>query len=184
MKFLTLLSISLGACAAAAGSTSPLMPTLHQIQAYTFSAPYSCKGSYVTSALFLSETSKRMNEPDLLYNGACGSEAFIQSSTAGDDISMIADLGNVPIEKVSASRALNYDRMVGRENVFKDEIPVMAGHTYVVLISKAEIRALWVLHVESMVPDREMTIRYAVESYSIQATAKASPGFDWDTENK
>lgn len=161
----------------------PPMPTLHKIETYTFQAPYSCRGNYKVSALFLSEFSKRMNAPDLLFNGACGSELSIQASTAGDDFSMIADLGDAPLKHISASRSLNYDSIRGHDNVFKQEMPVLAKHTYAVLISKSDIRALYVLRVDEISNGR-MKIRYAVKSYSVQKSVTDAPGFDWEMGNQ
>lgn len=159
-------------------------PELHKIEVYTFQAPYSCKGDYSKSALFLSSYSKQRNSPDLLFNGACNSPLYIEASTAGDDFSLISDLGDVSLESVSASKSFNYDRTVGMDNTFKANMPVIEGHTYSVLISKSEIRALYVLKVDKILPNGMMVIRYAVKSYSIQKTVNESPNFDWEKGNQ
>lgn len=160
------------------------LPELHKIEIYTFQAPYSCKGDYSKSALFLSSYSKQRNSPDLLFNGACNSPLYIEASTAGDDFSLISDLGEVPLESVSASKSFNYDRIVGMDNTFKANMPVAEGHTYSVLISKSEIRALYVLKVDKILPNGIMIIHYAVKSYSIQKTVNESPNFDWEKGNQ
>jgi len=160
------------------------MPVLHKIEQATLTAPYSCKGSYEKSALFLSGFSKSQNAPDLLYNGACGSENFIDASTAGDDFTLIADLGDVKLEDLTASKSFNIQNTVGQDNTFKETQPVILNHTYAVLISKSDIRALYAFKVVSQTKDGAMTIRYAVKSYSIQETKAESEGFSWDRKNK
>ena len=160
------------------------LPELHKIEVYTFQAPYSCNGDYAKSALFLSIYSKKLNAPDLLFNGACNSPLYIHADTAGDDFALISDLGDVSLESVSASRAIDSDRTFGMENTFKSRMPVVEGHTYSVLISKSEIRALYVLKIDKLLPDGTMEIRYAVKSYSIQETVNESPNFDWEKGNQ
>lgn len=160
------------------------LPKLHEINTKTLSAPYSCRGSYAESALFLSDDSRSMNAPDLLYDGACGSEPSVSASTAGDDFTLIADLGQIPLAQVTTSRSFNWRRVVGGDNSFRQDQPVQPGHTYAVLISKSRIRALYAFQVESIQQDGAMVIHYAVKSYSIQSSIKSSPGFSWDKENK
>jgi hypothetical protein len=171
------------ATAAVAFKTTPALPTLHKIEEYTFQAPYSCNGSFEKSALFLSQYSKTRNAPDLLFNGACGSPLYVEASTAGDDFSLISDLGTVSLDSVSASKAFNYQRAVGHDNTFTQTAQVIEGHTYTVLIAKSEIRALYAFTVESISPTGEMKIKYAVKSYSLHTTKTESSGFDWEIDN-
>lgn len=175
----------LASCASAQSESSMSLPRLHVIQSVTFSKPYSCNSmSYESSALFLSEFARNRNMPDLLYNGACRSEPSMSATTAGDDFTLISDLGKVPLEKVTAHKALNWTNIVGQDNKFQQTIKPVVGHTYAVLISKQEIRALYVLTVDSIEQDGPMTIRYAVKSYSVQNTKAASRGFEWEKGSK
>jgi hypothetical protein len=167
----------------ALGADPGQLPALNVIQRATLAYPYSCQGSYGASALFLSAYSKERNSPDLLYNGACGSEDYIEADTAGDDFALIADLGPVPLHEVTSAMAFNYRNVVGGDNNFTRSAPVLVGHTYSVLISKSDIRALFVLHVDEQVADGPMTISYAVKSYAVQATTASSPGFGWTAPN-
>jgi hypothetical protein len=161
------------------------LPKLHEIQSKVFAAPYSCKSmSYERSALFLSSYSKERNMPDLLFNGACGSQLYVEASTAGDDISMIADLGDVPLEQVTKSKAINWTRIVGGDNSFKDSQALIEGHTYVVVISKSELRAVFAFKVFGLYPNGSMGIHYAVKSYELQQTANASKGSNWEQGNQ
>jgi hypothetical protein len=90
------------------------LPELHVLQTVTLAPCYSCRSreeyqkGYSTTALFLSDHSKRRNSPDLLFNGFRSGEDFFEASTAGDDMALIADLGaDVPVEKLSAHNAFN-----------------------------------------------------------------------------
>ncbi len=158
------------------------LPQLHSINRVMLAAPYSCQGDYRRSALFLSSYSKERNSPELLYNGACGSQNYIQGLTAGDDFALVADLGEIPIEVITASDAFNSGTILDA-NAFKEYQPVKQNHSYVVLISKAEIRSLFVIKVLYQVKDGPMVFDYAVKSYSIQSTRSESPGFSWSARN-
>lgn len=59
------------------------VPALNCIQSGAFSAPYGCKGNYNTSALFLSDASRQVNAPELLYSAACDSPPYLMAATAG-----------------------------------------------------------------------------------------------------
>ncbi len=190
--FLTL-TLSLAGCGShgsdpATGSAhdgiAPALPELNTVGSVTFTHPYSCYGgggapSYEGSALFLSDYARQRNAPDLLYDGACGSTATLSAATAGDDFALIADLGEVPLAGVTPAMAFNLTQVVGGDNTFIRTAPVSVGHTYAVLISKSDIRALFVVHVDAQVADGPMTISYAVKSYAIQETVESAPGFGW-----
>ena len=125
------------------------LPTLHQIKQQTLSPSYGCRTSeepqqgYQKSALFLSEYSKRRNSPELLFSGACRSDDFFEVSSAGDDMALIADLGeDVPLEEVTAHRAFNLEGVARPEaySKFSQTAKVIRGHTYAVLINKSDLR--------------------------------------------
>lgn len=92
------------------------LPELHKIKTATISHSYSCPyeqdfhQGYGKTALFLQSSSEQRSRPDLVFNGACGSEDYFESSTAGDDMSMIADLGTEPLEEITAARVFNLKR--------------------------------------------------------------------------
>src|SRR5947209_19365900 len=75
------------------------LPELHTINSVTLSPNYGCRSQedfsrgYEKTALFLSDYSKRMNAPDLLFNGACKSEDYLEASTEGDEMPSIAHSG-------------------------------------------------------------------------------------------
>src|SRR5437870_5184797 len=84
------------------------LPELHKIKTATLSPSYSCRSKqdsrrgYEKTALFLSTYADDRNGPELLFNGACGSQDYFQGSTAGDDMSLIADLGTIPLENATS----------------------------------------------------------------------------------
>src|SRR5512143_1654422 len=96
-RMLLLFAIVLMATVAPAQSPEPDygLPDLHMIKTVTLSPSYSCRSAedfqkgYENTALFLSTYSKQRNSPDLLFNGACGSQDYFQASTAGDDMALI-----------------------------------------------------------------------------------------------
>lgn len=175
--------------ATAQALASNKMPTLHKIETHTFEKPYGCTPfvqGYKTSALFVSELSRKNNSPELLLNGTCQSQSpsYFVARTAGDDFALISDLGDVPIESVSAHKAFNYVNISRQENTFKDTANAFLNHTYAVLITKNDIRALYVFRVTEMTADYKVTIQYSVKSYSLQNRDAEVQGFEWEKGNK
>jgi len=184
MKIKSLFLVSVMTLSFSALSSVAKLPKLNVIKQTKLSNPYSCNGSYKKSAVFLSSYSKDMGAPDLLYNGACNSDPnTIGASTAGDNFTLIADLGEVELSNVTASRAFNLENTVGMDNTFKKHVEVKLGHTYAVLSSKSDIRSLVIYKVVGHTLDGELILDYAVKSYSIQESVQESEGFDWKAEN-
>lgn len=168
------------------------LPELHTIKTATLSPSYSCRskeefrGGYGKTALFISQYSDDRNSPDLLFNGACGAEDYFHGSTAGDDMSLIADLGTVPLEEVTTSKAFNFKRVHSMDlySKFTQEANVAAGHTYVVLINKHELRGLFAFSVINYVPNKKVDLRYAVKEYQLLNVRSQAEGFNWDMKNQ
>jgi len=169
------------------------LPELHTIKAITLSPSYSCREKdqsrqgYGNTALFLSAYSKQRNSPDLLFNGACRSEDYFEASTAGDDFSLIADLGaEVSLEEVSASRAFNLKRVHSyvEYSKFVQTARVELNHTYAVLLNESDKRGLFLFRVTEYVPNEKVVLRYAIKSYQIMPNGQIrSEGFDWEKSN-
>jgi len=167
------------------------LPELHKIKTTTLSPSYSCRSKqefrkgYDKTALFLSSYSDDRNSPDLLFNGACGSEDYFQGSTAGDDMSLIADLGTLPLENVTTQLAFNTRNVHSFDlySKFAREAKVEANHTYAVLINKSEVRGLFVFSVVDYVPNKSVNLRYAVKEYQLLNVRAQSEGFDWASKN-
>src|SRR5882724_4793888 len=89
------------------------LPELHRIRPTTLAPSYSCRSQedsaqgYQNTALFLSALSRRRNTPEVLFEGPCGGPDEIRTMTAGDDMGVIADLGEISLENVSARLAFN-----------------------------------------------------------------------------
>ena len=197
MKSLMLSVVIAGAVGFSAGGQSPEskfeLPALHQIKTVTLSPSYSCRSKdefakgYGETALFLSDFARHRNGPDLLFNGACGAEDVFEAATAGDDMSLIADLGDgISLDELSASHAFNVRRVHSHPSYskFARVAKIEQGHTYAVLLNARDKRGLFVLSVTEYVPGRKVTLRYAVKSYQVTPTGQiSSPGFHWDRAN-
>lgn len=168
------------------------LPELHIIRRATLSPSYSCRSEkhvqygYAKTALFLSTYSERMNSPDLLFNGACKSEDYFEGSTAGDDMSLIADLGTVSLEDVTSSSAFNVQRIhsFNLYSRFAELAKVEAHHTYALVINKSGVRGLLVFFVEDYQPNKQVNLSYAVKEYQILNVKAQSKGFDWSEGNR
>jgi len=165
---------------------SPTLPELHKIKTVTLSPSYSCRSKedsqkgYGNTALFLTDEGN-WNGPDLLFNGACGSLDELQGQTAGDDMTLIADLGKVPLEELRADQAFNVKRVHSSElhSKFMSLAEIEVGHTYAVLINKSRVRGLLFLSVTAFVPNQRLELKYVVKEYQLLIVRKQSPGFDW-----
>lgn len=192
MKRLALIATLLLVTASAASAQDYGLPELHTIKTVTLAPAYSCRSQaefqkgYQGTALFLSDYSKRRNSPDLLFNGACRGEDYFHSSTAGDDMALIADLGtDAPVEEITAHLAFNKQNLhvFDAYSKFARHVKVEAHHTYVVLLSKRDIRGLFIFTVTNHDPNQQVELKYAVKEYQIMDMKAQSPGFDWGQKN-
>lgn len=167
------------------------LPELHIIKKATLAPKYGCNSSgdlaagFQGSALFLSEYSRNRNIPDLLFAGSCDSPDIFRASTVEGDMALIADLGDVPIEEVSASQAFNSEKVYSPSGFYKFSIGVKAdfNHTYAVLVSKNDIRGLFVFRVVGYIPNERADIVYAVKEYQILSVKGRADGFNWERKN-
>ena len=169
------------------------LPDLHKIKTAVLSPSYSCRPvedsgqGYQNTALFLSPYSKERNSPDLLFNGACRLEDYFEASTAGDDMSLIADLGaGLSLEEISASRAFNLKRVhsFAAYSRFVRTTKIELNHTYAVLLNAMDKRGLLVFTVVDHVPNVKVELRYVVKSYQVMPTGQiVAAGFDWERTN-
>eukprot|EP00029_Vermamoeba_vermiformis_P007234 TRINITY_DN3072_c0_g1_i1.p1 TRINITY_DN3072_c0_g1~~TRINITY_DN3072_c0_g1_i1.p1 ORF type:complete len:254 (-),score=31.69 TRINITY_DN3072_c0_g1_i1:9-770(-) len=182
VRFGIYLAVLIFGCSFIAGINADTLPALHQIQQHSFSAPYSCGGSYNKSALFLSPFALKRNTPDLLYNGACNSDLFFQSNTAGDDFALITLIGSVSLENVDATMV--FQGANNQHSTFQQNQQAIPSMTYAALLSKSDIRALFAFKVKTIDNQtKACDIEYVVLSYAIQDTLAESPGFDWSGKN-
>jgi len=157
------------------------LPALNVVRVVKLGPSYSCRSKeefalgYEATALWLSDYSRKRNEPDLLFDGACGGRNYFVASTAGNDMALIGDLGtNISLPTVTLERAMNYSGSAGpeRETRFSETALVAVGHTYVVALNKADVRGLFALTVTRLEPDQLVEFNYIVLSYSVTSTVE------------
>lgn len=153
------------------------LPELNRVRAIALSPAYSCRPKeefargYEGTALFLSEASRAINTPDLLFDGACGSNNYFQVATSLGDFGLIADIGlGKSLAGLSEERALNYVGLAGSEvdTRFAPSAYIATGHTYVVVLNRREVRGLYALTVTRFEPDKRVEFSYVVLSYATQ----------------
>jgi hypothetical protein len=168
------------------------LPVLHLIQEVSLSPSYSCRSSedfrkgYAETSLFLSAYSKQRNSPDLVFDGACNSDDSFEASTAGNDMALIADLGeNVSLESLTAQKTFNINNIARNDSYtkFTKRINVLKDHTYAVLLNKSEIRGLFVFSVVGYEKNKKVTLKYAVKMYEIFPNSIRAEDFNWQKEN-
>jgi len=101
-------------------------------------------------------------------------------------MSLVADLGDVPLAEVSSSRAFNFKRVHSFElySKFAKAARVEPHHTYAVLINTVDLRGLFVFRVEEYKPNSQLVLSYAVRHYQVLDVRGESKGFDWSVENR
>ena len=166
---------------------NPDLPELHKIKKITLSPSYGCgskdsQKGYASTALFLSKNS---NGPELLFNGACNSPDYLDVNMAGDDMSVIADLGKVRLEDLNATQAFNVQRVHSQElySKFARVAEIQFGHTYAVLVDKRGERGLFYFTITGYIPNERLDLRYSVKEYQLSIVRAESPGFDWEKKN-
>ena len=163
------------------------LPELHKIKKITLSPSYSCRSKedfqkgYGNTALFLSGFSHRFNSPDLLFNGACSSPDYLDVNMAGDDLSVVADLGKMRLEDLKAEQVFNVQRVHSPElfSRFTMEVQPEIGHCYAVLINRRDARGMFYFTVTGYIPNERLDLRYVVKDYQLLKMYAESPGFDW-----
>jgi hypothetical protein len=146
------------------------LPELHKIRKVTLAPSYGCRSKedfqkgYASTALFISKNS---DGPELLFNGACNAPDYLDVNTAGDDMSVIADLGKVRLEDLNTSQAFNVQRVHSPElhSKFTREAEVQFGHTYAVLVDKKRERGLLYFTITGYIPNERLDLRYSVKEY-------------------
>jgi hypothetical protein len=165
------------------------LPTLNTVRVANLHPAYSCQSAeqvsqgYGSTALFLSSYSMNRNSPELLFNGACGAENYFEVNMAGDQMSLIADLGEAPLPEITAQIVFNYRGVHDSPAYtrFASAAKIEPRHTCAVLINRSDCRGLLVFTVDAFTPDREVRISYAVKDYQVRSGTVRSPGFGWST---
>lgn len=157
--------------------TEVYSPQTNVRKAVAFSQTYSCRSDedfhnkgYDGTALFLSDSMKKLNSPDLVFNGACGSKNYFESATHGANYSVIADITATDLTSLLLSLSSIKDKndFKALEKLgFKDKAAAVSEHSYVVLLNKHGINGMFVFTVTDLVPDRRAVISYEVLDYQI-----------------
>jgi hypothetical protein len=162
------------------------LPELQKIKRATLSPSYSCRpkeesrNGYQATALYLSRHSRDRNEPELLFNCACGSEDTFDVQMAGDAFDVITDYGDIPLASMTAQQAFSPTQRVDAPAKFSRDAVVHVGHTYGVLMNKSDERGLFFFRVVAHVPNKKVDLEYVVLDYQILQRVAQSPGFSWD----
>ena len=100
---------------------------------------------------FLSKSSR---DPDLLFNGNC-SQDYLEGSTAGDEMTVMADLGKLKLEDLRTAQAFNVQGVHSPElySKFTRVAEIQIGHTYAVLIDKPDERGLFYFTIDGYIPN-------------------------------
>jgi hypothetical protein len=164
------------------------LPVLHKIQKTTLSPSYDCRTpeetakGYANTALFLSDYSRQMNSPELLFHSICQSTNYFLGKTAGDQLDVIADFGEVPLNDLAPSDVWGLRPTWDSSANFRDMVKIHSGHTYAVLINKGDIRGFFFVQVMEHIPNQKLDLEYVVMDYAILREEQRSPGFDWSTK--
>jgi len=169
-------------------NANPGMPELHVINKATLGPSYGCRPpeefrkGYQETALYLNRQNWQAGSPVLLFNGACNSPNYFEVVSAGNEMSLVADLGDVPIEEVSAHRAFNFNNVNSPAEFtgFARMVKVEFGHTYVALVNQQYIRGMIVFKVTGYIPNERVDLLYAVKKYQVLDVKSQSEGFDWE----
>lgn len=162
----------------------PSLPKLNTITSRKIGTPYGCQGASMASACLSFQTdTPSADNCDVLLNGGCNTGAlYWQVNNAGSALGMISDLGEVPLENLTSSAALNYHNIAGDGNKFQATQPVEVGHTYAFILARQAQRALFALKVNSA-DQHGAEVEAAVRMYEVHAIQSQSPGFSWDKNN-
>src|SRR5215831_3877089 len=165
----------------------PDLPELHKIQRVTLSPSYSCRSvedfqkGYAGTALFLTERSRRINGPQLLFDGACKSRDSFAVATAGDNLDTIADYGDIPLANLAPFDLFGRRSPDSPTALFTERVDVKLGHSYGVLINKRDVRGFFFFRVMAHIPNQKIELEYVVMDYQEIETKAESRGFDWTT---
>ena len=148
------------------------VPILYLISDYKLSFPLEC-GNYSTSALFLSPFSQDLNIPELIYNGGCDpeSQGFLQAASTGSDIGFISDMGDLPLDAISAHTVTT-----SSPKTFEY---IQNQHTYAISVAHEGIRAVFTIAVTSYEMGGPLTFDYAILLYEVHGLVSMNPEFSW-----
>src|SRR5215831_2327576 len=149
------------------------LPELHKIQRVTLSPSYDCRTpeesakGYANTALFLSDYSRQRNSPELLFHSTCQFTNYFLGKTAGDQLDVIADFGEVPLDSLAPSDVWGVHPTWDSGADFRNMVKIQSGHTYAVLINKGDIHGFFFVRVMNHIPNQKLDLEYVVMDYAI-----------------
>eukprot|EP01119_Soliformovum_irregulare_P024264 TRINITY_DN865_c0_g1_i1.p1 TRINITY_DN865_c0_g1~~TRINITY_DN865_c0_g1_i1.p1 ORF type:complete len:168 (+),score=20.35 TRINITY_DN865_c0_g1_i1:109-612(+) len=156
--------VTLGACLN--------VPTLHSIQQSKLTDVYGGVYNANCGIWFTND----VREPMFLR---MTTDSFV-CSFSGTEMCVVSDVGpNVTLHSMSAFNSVRYN---GLNNVFHyDSAPLIEGHTYSVMVARADLRALYAFTVIEL--DQTLVLDWAVLLYQNTQVVNESSGFDWNAFN-
>src|SRR5690242_16648020 len=136
IPWIAIIALSASCVAPTIAAPDSGLPELHKIQHVTRSPSYSCSSEdearkeHENTALFLSAYSRQRNSPELVFDGACKSVDSFVGATDADELDVITDYGEWPIEDLTAQQVFSAKRVFGFYAPFTQRVPVQEGHTY------------------------------------------------------
>jgi len=183
MRFLSLFLFVLVKVVASTSVGADGLPDLLVIKNHTFPLPWGC-GSYDQASLWLSNFSKKMNSPDLLYNScvscsATCSQTFSVNTVVWDSSAIAKFPQGTDLTTLSASTLIAFDWARAPMWETSGWVSVAVGATYGVIIAKENIRSIYAFQVVNASVNGPVTINYGVFSYELMQVVKESPGSSW-----
>jgi hypothetical protein len=88
------------------------------------------------------------------------------------------------LEDLRADQAFNV-RLNSMEPLleFTSEAQVELGHTYAVLVNKADERGLFYVTITGYLQNERLDLHYSVKEFRLTTTTARSPGFDWEKKS-
>jgi hypothetical protein len=156
------------------------LPENGKIKTAILSGSYSCKDSGAFKTLNLDgETHHNGNYyNELQINFACGSDPELE----GTDLSLIAEIGNIPLENMDYYSSLSPKHQVGESHNFRKAAPLHENMTYAMVLNTFKYRGLLAFRVISY-RENILTIEYVTRNYSKIRETETSTFIDYAKRN-
>ena len=168
------------------------LPELHKIKTFIIDHSLNCTPEDNGIGFQITPTSKftHYSNAFIACSSIDGSKLLeIYPSPYGDNFGLVADLGDTPIESVTAAKAFYLENRAGKENIFRRASEIKENHTYAIIEATGEYRALWIMRVLRLpnvnAGDKHpIIIQFVVKSFYLFQNIDQALDFDWNRENK
>ncbi len=161
-------------------SSRLVLPELNKIKSATLFGSYgeNHEGFYLN----LSSFTEIHKDYDLfIYSNQ--REIILKSGTLGPSLSLIADIGDVPLEDVNFYLGLSPLWTLTDSHNFRKQAVAIPNRTYVVVINNWQTSGMLVFRIEDVRGD-QVRLRYAVRKYQIKKTILEPERFNYEEKNK